>query len=218
MTEDFDLLAGLDMCGELLPFRVRRLADDEGPSLSAARLAGHRGVRRTDRLDLLVGGRLVDRPGQQGYGGHPDVVRGQRPAVAPDVAPGRDEQPQRGLVEVAPEPAAHEAGPFRECAQRGGRLVPEDVDVGVLDPEPVHHDELRHPPTLSRPGASACLTPADPAHPHVSTPPTPPHPPPPPPPPRRTRPSRPRRPGASARLPPADPAHPHVSTPPTRPN
>src|SRR3954464_235304 len=97
----------------------------------------------------------------------------------------------------------------------------------ATDPTPDPPTRRNRTPHPRRPGATARLTPADPAQPHASPPPTrrnrTPHPRRPgptarltPPPPRRNPPPPPRRPGPSARLTAADPAHPHVSTPPTR--
>src|SRR3954453_16639676 len=119
---------GWTWCGDLL-LGMRRLADGEVPSLSAVRPARDRGVRGAPRLDVLVRRRLVDGLRQQGYGGHLHVVRRQGAAVAADVLPGRGDQPERGLVEVAAQPAPYETGPFRKRGERGVRLVPERPGV-----------------------------------------------------------------------------------------
>ena len=81
-------------------------------------LARHLLVRRRARLDELVGRRLVDRPRQQGYGGHLHVVRRERPAVAADVGPGVVSTHSVRLVDVAPDPPVDVPGPLRQRPQR----------------------------------------------------------------------------------------------------
>src|SRR3712207_1305886 len=82
--------------------RGASLTAPAGPEVGRA---GPRVVGFRHTVEGLVGARLVQRPPEQRPGVDLDVVGRQRPAVGARALPGRLQQPQLRVVDVAPDAA-----------------------------------------------------------------------------------------------------------------
>src|SRR5690606_25469297 len=94
----------------------------------------------SDPVRVAVGGRLVDRRGQQRHHGDLRLITLQRAAIGAYVVPPGDQRPQLRVVEIATEVDGTEArrgGQHLDCRLR---LPGERVGRGGVDPEPADRD------------------------------------------------------------------------------